>query len=93
MLEESKALVETLDWTVVDSICVGLNSNKRKELLGTGKIAEIKDLLSKESRQLERKVPNYGNHCKNGVGDTLSVNLLTRDFFGYVCFGGILYVF
>lgn len=46
MLDESKALAETLDWSVVKSICVGLNSYMRPTLFGSGKIEEIKAILA-----------------------------------------------
>ena len=50
MLAESKALVETLNWRVVDTVMVGLNSHKKKELFTAGKIAEIQALVAKDLR-------------------------------------------
>ena len=49
-LQESKALVETLNWKVVDSITVGLNSYKKRELFGSGKLAEIESLVGRNLR-------------------------------------------
>ena len=48
-LEESRALVETLNWRVVDSIRIGLNSFKKKELFGEGKLKELEALIGKDS--------------------------------------------
>ena len=38
MLAESVALVETLDWVVVDYLTIGLSSFLKKHLFGTGKL-------------------------------------------------------
>jgi len=50
MLDESKALIETLNWKVVNSMCIGLSSFKKAELFGSGKLAEIQELISNDPR-------------------------------------------
>lgn len=41
MMEESVALVNTLEWQVVDTLLVGLSTYKKKYLFGSGKLEEL----------------------------------------------------
>ena len=50
MLAESVALVETLDWVVVDHLTVGLNSFQKKHLFGSGKLEVLKEKISTNSK-------------------------------------------
>ena len=50
MLAESRALVETLDWKVVDSIKIGLNSFKKKYLFGHGNLFKLEEKVASEER-------------------------------------------
>ena len=50
MLAESVALVETLDWVVVDHLTVGLNSFLKKHLFGTGKLELLKEKISTNTK-------------------------------------------
>ena len=43
MLDESRALVSTLDWKVADEMLVGLSSYKKKFLFGSGKLDQLRD--------------------------------------------------
>ena len=49
-LAESKALVETLNWKVVDAVTAGLASYQKRELFGSGKLAELENLVSRDLR-------------------------------------------
>lgn len=49
MLEESIALVKTLEWKIVNTMLIGLNSTIGKELFKQGKMEEIKGMLKVES--------------------------------------------
>ena len=44
MLDESIALCRTMDWKIVDSMIVGLNSIFAGELFGSGKMEEIQGI-------------------------------------------------
>jgi len=46
MLQESTALVETLGWKVVDSLTIGLPAFNKPLLFGSGKRAEVNDLVN-----------------------------------------------
>ena len=50
MLAESVALVETLDWVVVDHLTVGLNSFSKKHLFGTGKLDLLQEKISANTK-------------------------------------------
>ena len=50
MLAESVALVETLDWVVVDHLTVGLSSFLKKHLFGTGKLELLKEKISTNTK-------------------------------------------
>ena len=49
MLEESVALVKTLEWKIVNTMLIGLNSTIAKELFKQGKMEEIKGMLKVDS--------------------------------------------
>lgn len=49
LLAESRALVETLDWTVVDHIPIGLSSFKKKHLFGSGNLTLLRDRVEQDS--------------------------------------------
>ncbi len=44
LMDESIALCRTMDWKVVDSLIVGLNSTRGGELFGSGKMEEIQGI-------------------------------------------------
>ena len=46
LLEESKALVETLGWTVTKSELVGMASFGKKQFFGSGKMAELQEKIA-----------------------------------------------
>ena len=46
MLAESKALVETLGWRVVDTVTIGLNSYKKKYLFGSGNLSLLQEQIA-----------------------------------------------
>jgi len=50
MLEESIALVKTLDWKVVDHITVGLTSFQKKHLFGTGKLKLLEEKVTSDQK-------------------------------------------
>jgi len=50
MLAESVALVKTLDWVVVDTLTVGLNSFQKKHLFGTGKLRLLEEKISNNTK-------------------------------------------
>ena len=50
MLAESVALVETLDWVVVDHLTVGLSSFLKKHLFGSGKLNLLKEKISTNTK-------------------------------------------
>ena len=50
MLAESVALVRTLDWAVVDTLTVGLNSFQKKHLFGTGKLRLLEEKISTNTK-------------------------------------------
>ena len=50
MLEESLALVRTLNWKVVDHIIVGLASFQKKHLFGTGKLKMLEEKISSDHK-------------------------------------------
>ena len=50
MLAESVALVETLAWTVVDTLTVGLNSFQKKHLFGAGKLRLLEEKISNNTK-------------------------------------------
>ena len=50
MLAESVALVRTLDWAVVDTLTVGLNSFQKKHLFGSGKLRLLEEKISSNTK-------------------------------------------
>ena len=50
MLAESVALVQTLDWVVVDHITIGLNSFQKKHLFGSGKLQLLEEKISTNTK-------------------------------------------
>jgi len=50
MLEESIALVKTLEWKIVNTMLIGLNSTIAKELFKQGKMEEIKGMINGDQR-------------------------------------------
>ena len=50
MLQESLALVQTLDWKIVDHLTVGLSSFQRKHLFGRGKIEMLRDRVAGDDK-------------------------------------------
>ena len=50
MLEESIALVKTLDWKVVDHTTVGLTSFQKKHLFGTGKLKLLEEKVTSDQK-------------------------------------------
>ena len=54
MLAESVALVETLDWVVVDHLTIGLSSFLKKHLFGTGKLELLRENISANIRIIDR---------------------------------------
>ena len=50
MLQESIALVQTLNWKIVDHLTVGLSSFQKKQLFGTGKIKMLEEKIANNSK-------------------------------------------
>lgn len=50
MLQESLALIRTIDWKIVDAMIVGLNSTKEKELFRAGKLNELQAKVLHDKR-------------------------------------------
>ena len=75
MLAESVALVETLDWVVVDHLTVGLSSFLKKHLFGTGKLNLLKEKISTNTKItsvfiLHQSLPAH-RHSEAGAGEAL----------------------
>lgn len=50
MLQESLALIRTINWKIVDAITLGLHSTKEKELFRAGKLQELQSKVSNDER-------------------------------------------
>ena len=50
MLEESVALVKTLNWKVVDHMIVGLSSFQKKQLFGSGKLKMLEEKIASDMK-------------------------------------------
>lgn len=50
MLQESIALVQTLNWKIVDHLTIGLSSFQKKQLFGSGKIKLLEEKIANNSK-------------------------------------------
>jgi len=50
MLEESIALVRTLNWKVVDHVCIGLAAYNKKTLFKIGKLTELEEQIASNQK-------------------------------------------